>query len=94
MGDMADAQRVVLLSCRRFAARHEFSPFEGYEPFRAALSPMAFISKQLSRDECLAQAEECRATISTVCNGGTRIMLETMAQRWDRLAEEPQRARA
>jgi hypothetical protein len=93
MGDMADAQRIVLLSCRRLAARHELVPFECYEPFRAAVSPMTFTSKQLSRDECLAQAEECRATISTVCNGGTRIMLETMAQRWERLAEEPHRTR-
>jgi hypothetical protein len=92
MGDMADPQRVVSLSCRSLAARCELVPVECYEPFRAASSPMTFTSKQLSRDECLAQAEECRAMISTVCNGGTRIMLETMAQRWDRLAEEPQRA--
>jgi hypothetical protein len=54
---------------------------------------MTFTSKQLSRNECLAQAEECRAMISTVSNRGTRIMLETVAQRWDRLADEPQRAR-
>src|ERR1044071_4604658 len=87
MGDMADAQRVVSLSGRRLAARHELLPFECYEPFRTALSPMTFTSKKLSRDECLAQAVECRSTISTVCNGGTRIMLENMAQRWERLAQ-------
>jgi hypothetical protein len=70
MGDMADAQRVVSLSCRRLAARHELVPFECYEPFLAALSPMTFTSRQLSRDECLAQAEECRATINAGEHGG------------------------
>jgi len=51
MGDMADAQRVVSLSRPGFAARRELVPFEGYEPFRAALSPTTFTSKPLSRDE-------------------------------------------
>jgi hypothetical protein len=60
MGDMADAQRVVSLSRRRLAARCELVPFECYEPFRAALSPVTFTLNQLSRDECSAQAEECR----------------------------------
>ena len=93
MGDMADAQRVVSVSSRTFAATRELVPFGGYEPFRAVSSPMTFKSRQLSHGECLAQAEDCRAIISTACNSETRIMLENMAQRWEWLAEEPQRTR-
>ena len=93
MGDMADAQRVVCLSSHIFAARRELVPFERYEPFRAALPPTTFTPKPLGRHECLAQAEDCRAIISTAPDGGTRIMLENMARRWESLAEEPQRTR-
>jgi hypothetical protein len=74
MGDMADAQRVVSLSCQRMAARHEFVPFDGYEPFRAASSSVAAKRKQPSRDECLARAGDCRPMI----NGQSRIPPENM----------------
>ena len=93
MGDMADAQRVVCLNSQIFTARRELVPFERYEPFRAALPPTTFTPKTLGRHECLAQAEDCRAIISTAPDGGTRIMLENMARRWESLAEEPQRTR-
>jgi len=93
MGDMADAQRVVCLNSQIFTARRELVPFERYEPFRAALPPTTFKPKPVGREECLAQAEDCRAIISTASDGGTRIRLENMARRWERLAEEPQRTR-
>jgi hypothetical protein len=43
-------------------------------------------SKRLSRDECLAKAQECRDMARSNQNATHRVMLEQMAEAWKRMA--------
>jgi hypothetical protein len=44
-------------------------------------------SRQLSKEECLAKASECRDLARVVVQKRHRIMLEHIADTWERMAE-------
>ena len=43
-------------------------------------------SKRLTRDQCLAKANECRQLARVSANAEHRTMLEHMAATWERIA--------
>lgn len=53
------------------------------EPIMANAEP----SKRLTRDQCLAKAKECREMAHLHANSAHRIMLEHMAETWERIAQ-------
>jgi hypothetical protein len=51
---------------------------------------MGQASRQLSKEECLAKANECHELARAAMQKRHRIMLEHIAETWERMAETPE----